>query len=115
MTTKKTNLTPLQMLKDSENYTCLISSEQLKNNLKDYFIIDIRSLEDSKDDLIGQALPCHWHDVCQLHIKKQLPNDKPIAVVCYTGQSSMHVAVLLTLLGYKAYSLLDGMEKWTKE
>jgi rhodanese-related sulfurtransferase len=40
---------------------------------------------------------------------KTLPTDKPIAVYCYTGQTSSFLAAYLRLLGYDAKSLLYGM------
>lgn len=39
---------------------------------------------------------------------KTLPIDKPIAVYCYTGQTSAHLAAYLRLLGYDAKSILFG-------
>jgi rhodanese-related sulfurtransferase len=38
-----------------------------------------------------------------------LPTDKPIAIYCYTGQTSAHVAAILRLIGYDAKSALYGM------
>ena len=39
---------------------------------------------------------------------KTLPTNKPIAVYCYTGQTSAHLAAYLRLLGYDAKSILFG-------
>jgi rhodanese-related sulfurtransferase len=39
---------------------------------------------------------------------KTLPNDKPVVVYCYTGQTSAYLAAYLRLLGYDAKSLLFG-------
>ncbi len=40
---------------------------------------------------------------------KTLPTDKPIAVYCYSGQTSAFLAAYLRLLGYDAKSLLFGV------
>ncbi|MBU8891686.1 MAG: rhodanese-like domain-containing protein [Bacteroidales bacterium] len=40
---------------------------------------------------------------------KTLPTDKPIAVYCYTGQTSAHVAAYLRVLGYDAKSVKFGV------
>ena len=40
---------------------------------------------------------------------KTLPTDKPVAVYCYTGQTSAHVAAYLRVLGYDAKSILFGV------
>lgn len=39
---------------------------------------------------------------------KTLPTNKPIAVYCYTGQTSAYLAAYLRLLGYDAKSILYG-------
>ncbi len=38
-----------------------------------------------------------------------LPTNKKIAVYCYTGQTSAHVAAYLRVLGYDAKSILFGV------
>ena len=106
------NNTAYDMLKNAATNKCLITSDDLKENLGDYFILDIRYEADTHDIYLKNALKCHWFDVHTLIDNKQLPKSQAIAVICYTGQSSMHVATLLTVLGYEAYSLLDGMSKW---
>ena len=40
---------------------------------------------------------------------KTLPTDKKIAVYCYTGQTSAHVAAYLRVLGYDAKTILFGV------
>jgi rhodanese-related sulfurtransferase len=40
---------------------------------------------------------------------KTLPTDKTIAVYCYTGQTSAHVAAFLKILGYDAKTILFGV------
>jgi rhodanese-related sulfurtransferase len=39
---------------------------------------------------------------------KTLPTNKPIAVYCYTGQTSAYLSAYLRLLGYDAKSILYG-------
>ena len=39
---------------------------------------------------------------------KTLATDKPVAVYCYTGQTSAHAAAYLRVLGYDAKSILYG-------
>ncbi|PKP52846.1 MAG: hypothetical protein CVT92_07150 [Bacteroidetes bacterium HGW-Bacteroidetes-1] len=39
---------------------------------------------------------------------KTLPTDKPLALYCYTGQTSSYLAAYLRLLGYDAKSVLYG-------
>jgi rhodanese-related sulfurtransferase len=45
-----------------------------------------------------------------------LPTDKTVAVYCYTGQTSAHVAAYLRVLGYDAKSILFGVNAmWNSE
>ena len=41
--------------------------------------------------------------------------DKPVVVVCYTGQSAAQAASALNMLGYDASSLSFGMSSWTTD
>lgn len=104
--------TPNTMLQQASTQTCLIDAETLKKRLdsNSIQILDIRYKEDTLENSIDGAIYCHWFDVHK--IVDTFKKEQPIAVICYTGQSSMHVATLLNLLDYEAYSLLDGMEKW---
>lgn len=101
-----------RMLQIAQSNKCLISADELKNlmQIKSLQLLDIRYFEDFEVGHIEGSFNCHWFQVHK--IIKQLKKNTEVIVICYTGQSSMHVATLLTSLGYKAYSLLDGMAKW---
>ena len=45
----------------------------------------------------------------------QIPADKPVAVVCYTGQNASHVSAALNMLGYDAWNVKFGMCGWTSD
>lgn len=105
--------TAMSMLASADVMPCLIDAESLKCRLdEDLQVLDIRYEEDAREKFIPGSIFCHWHQVHKLVKSGQLKKDREVIVVCYTGQSSMHVACLLNLLGYKAVSLLDGMEKY---
>ncbi|MBN1317861.1 MAG: rhodanese-like domain-containing protein, partial [Anaerolineales bacterium] len=44
-----------------------------------------------------------------------IPADKPVVVVCYTGQSASQATSVLNMLGYDATALLHGMSSWTTD
>lgn len=44
-----------------------------------------------------------------------IPKDKPVVVMCYTGQWSNQTVALLRILGYRAYSLHLGMADWNPQ
>lgn len=105
---------PYALLKQAQTNNCLISADDLRIRLDtdDLQLIDIRQHEDYLQGKIKDSISCHWYDVYKLVENQILDKDIDIVVVCYTGQSSMHVAALLKMMGFNAYSLLDGMEKW---
>jgi rhodanese-related sulfurtransferase len=41
-----------------------------------------------------------------------LPTDKPVAVICRTGNRSELGAMMLQARGYEAYNVAGGMEAW---
>lgn len=102
--------------KIAEGEVGVITTADLKNRLKgknDLYILDIRRKEDYEKGHIDRANHCEWFDIRELLEKDSLPKDKTIIVACYSGQSSMQVATILNVSGYKALSLLDGMNEWT--
>lgn len=106
--------TPLSLLKNTSLNKFLISSEALYERLQSESLqlLDIRHHEDYLTGAIKNTRSCCWFDVHQLIKNKTLNKNSDIIVICYTGQSSMQVATLLNTMGYRAYSLLDGMTKW---
>jgi rhodanese-related sulfurtransferase len=87
-----------------------VSNQTVFDNLSDYYIVNYWPE--------GQYLdPGHIPGASQYTPKgsmkmseylKTLPTDKPIAVYCYTGQTSAFMSAYLRLLGYDAKSLLFG-------
>lgn len=98
----------------SEGHKCLITAEALESQLDDnsVFLLDIRLETDYRIKHLKNSLHSEWDAVHQLIQQNKIPKDKTIVVVCYTGQSSMHIATLLDLKGYNAVSLLDGIKNW---
>lgn len=92
----------------------VISSEELnrKVNEGNIYLLDIRKIEDFNNLKIEGSVHSEWESVADLIEDDLLPKDKTIVVVCYNGQSSMQVSTVLNIQGYKALSLLDGMEGW---
>nr|WP_306770688.1 rhodanese-like domain-containing protein [Isachenkonia alkalipeptolytica] len=96
----------------------MISPEELwgivENDHQGYYILDIRREEDFLQGHIEGSDHIWWYDVGES--LEELPEEKRIVVVCYTGQSSGQVVGILKAMGYDAYSLLDGMDRgWEAE
>ncbi len=87
-----------------------VTSQTLFTNLSSYYIVNYWPAAQYTD-------PGHIPGAIQYTPKesiklaadlKTLPTDKPIAVYCYTGQTSAALVAYLRLLGYDAKSVLYG-------
>ena len=110
-----------------ENYPSdkhVVSAEQLLNRVEEgesFCLLDIRSAEDyAKGHIQGAVNIPYGVDVADaLEI---IPNDQPVLVYCYSGQTASQTALLLNLAGKKALNVSGGfnngiskqeaVEKW---
>ncbi len=87
-----------------------VSSDEVFNNISDYFVLNYWSVDHYNWGHIPGAM--QYTPATDLKLAtalKTLPTDKKIAVYCYTGQTSAHVAAYLRTLGYDAKSILFGV------
>lgn len=95
----------------------LITSAELQKMMdrKDTpFLLDIRKKRHFNRQHIEGAVNIFWYDLGD-HLN-ELPENRKIIVICYTGQSSGQVTSLLRIMGYDACSLLGGMDNgWMEE
>ena len=81
----------------------------------DPFIVSVRAEEDyAKGHLPGAV----WYSPKALFTPEglsTLPNDRPIVVYCYSGQTASQVVSALNMLGYDASNLVYGMGNWTND
>lgn len=83
----------------------------LFQNLNDYYIVNYWSAAHYALGHIPGSIQ-YTPDPSDLALStalKTLPTDKKIAVYCYTGQTSAHIAAYLRALGYDAKSVLYGV------
>jgi rhodanese-related sulfurtransferase len=81
----------------------------------DPYIISVRKPEDYAAGHLPGAV---WYDAKALFTPASLstlPNDRPIVVYCYSGQTASQVVSVLNMLGYDAYNLQSGMGNWTND
>lgn len=85
----------------------------LKDNLNDYYVIDIRSAGDYAKSHIPGAVHSTLAAIVNTATTNQM-TDKPIVVTCYTGQSAGHGLVALRMSGLytDAKVLIFGMSGW---
>ena len=78
-------------------------------------IISLRSAEDYAKGHVPGAVNLGLTTLFTEETLSTIPADKPVVVVCYTGQSASHATSVLNMLGYDASALLHGMSSWTSD
>lgn len=81
-------------------------------NQNDRVIIDIRSREDFEKETIPGAvnIPLDGFQVSQLDMKQE----KPIYILCHTGERSKDVVDALQLAGYQAFNIEGGYRSYLR-
>jgi rhodanese-related sulfurtransferase len=83
-----------------------INAEQMVKDTREKNIVDLRKEEDFKKGSCEGAINIYWKE-----FEEQIPNfskDKPLYLVCYTGETSDEFAEYLCGKGYEAYSIKEG-------
>lgn len=87
-----------------------VSGDAVYASLSNYYIVNYWSVTDySWGHIDGAIQYTPKADLRSDTFLKTLPTDKTIAVYCYTGQTSAHVAAYLKVLGYDAKTILYGV------
>lgn len=96
----------------AEGFTTKVTSATVFGALSSYYIVNYWPAAQYSDPEVGH-IPGATQYTPKADLKlstflKTLPTDKKIAVYCYTGQTSAHIAAFLRVLGYDVYSILYG-------
>lgn len=86
--------------------------EELEADHRDKLVIDIRSREDYDKETYPEAVNIYWEEF-HGHLS-ELPEGKPVYLICYTGQKSDEIASSLTENGYEAYSIEEGYRAYLR-
>lgn len=86
--------------------------EELELDHRDKIVIDIRSSEDFKKETYPGAIHIFWEEF-EDHID-EVPKEKVIYLLCYTGQRSDEIAEELSQKGYEIYSIKDGFRSYLR-
>lgn len=78
-----------------------------------YQIIDIRDSVAFSHGYIEGAINIPYNMTANQMKINQLPLDKTIVVVCFSGHTASQTAALWSMLGYDAIPMLNGMGGWT--
>ena len=86
--------------------------EDMEADHRDKVIIDIRTKEDFEKETYPGAANIYWEEF--LSHQAELDKEKPIYLLCYTGQRSDEIADELSALGYEIYSIEDGYRAYLR-
>jgi rhodanese-related sulfurtransferase len=87
-------------------------AEGVHANLTARHIVDIRQATDYAAGHIKGAVNVPYAALFDEKTISQLPVDRPLLLVCYTGQSAAIATALLSALGYDVLSMCFGMAAW---
>ena len=98
----------------------IVSGEELLALLQkapdDYYLLDERDLNTFASGYIeGATRTPYIKLIDEVSKTVDLPKDKTIVCVCYSGQKAAQVASFLSMIGYDAITLKYGMCGWTTD
>lgn len=76
---------------------------------RDKLILDLRKDREFQLGTIPGAVHIYWEDL--QNQMQELPKDKPIYMMCYTGETSDEFAQWMQEHGWEAYSIEDGLPR----
>lgn len=86
--------------------------EEIEQDKRDKQIIDLRSPEEYEKDTYPGAVNLFWEELDE-H-KDEIAKDRPVYLICYTGQKSDEIAENLVEQGYEAYSIQNGFHAYLR-
>jgi len=91
------------------DWNYILPTQLHKENLKNYYLLDVRKPKDFKKGHIQGSTNIFWKDLISLKNINKLPKNKEIIIICYVGHTASQILVMLKLLGYKARVLKFGI------
>lgn len=86
--------------------------EELEKDNREKLVIDIRSKEEFEKETYPGAINIFWEEF-ENHID-EVPKDKPVYLLCYTGQRSDEMAESFSKKGYEIYSIENGYHSYLR-
>lgn len=87
--------------------------QEMEQDSREKVIIDIRAVEDYEKETYPMAKNIFWEEFSES--ESQLPKDKPIYLLCYTGQKSSEIAQDYKEKGYEIYSIEGGFSAYVRK
>lgn len=91
---------------------CRKRIEELEQDNRDKQIIDMRSAEDFQKESYPGAEHIYWEEFEEQ--MDRISKEKPVYLICYTGQKSDDIAEELTEQGYEIYSIDGGYRSYLR-
>ncbi|WP_026653107.1 ATP-binding protein [Butyrivibrio proteoclasticus] len=86
--------------------------EEMMSDEREKLVIDVREEKDYKMNTYPAALNFPWQQFGE-H-ESELPKDKPIYLICYSGKHSVEICEDLTPKGYEIYSIEGGIYSYLR-
>jgi len=86
--------------------------EEMLLDTRNKLVVDVRKKEDYEKETYPDAINIYWEDFME-HVD-ELPKDRPIYLLCYSGKNSEEIADELTEQGYEIYSVDGGYYSWLR-
>ena len=86
--------------------------EEIEQDKREKQIIDLRSPEEYEKETYPGAVNLFWEEL-EEH-KGEIAKDRPVYLICYTGQKSDEIAENLVEQGYEAYSIQNGFHSYLR-
>ena len=86
--------------------------EELQQDSREKLIIDIRNSEEFGKETYPGAVNVEMDGFEEY--KSKLPKDRPVYLICYTGQKSDEMAEEMSEQGYEIYSVQGGYRSWLR-
>lgn len=96
----------------NQEKTLMVKLDAVQGQMNNFQVIDIRAAEDFAKGHIEGAINMTIADIG--NGLDTLPTEKPLLIVCYSGQNAAKTATAMKLSGVDAQSLIGGMGSWTK-
>ena len=80
--------------------------EEMMADTRDKSVIDVRERKDFEAETFPGAINIFWEDFMN-HLE-EVPKDRPVYLLCYSGRRSEEIAERLQPEGYEIYSVDGG-------
>ncbi len=92
----------------------LSSVKGVSDNLDEIQLVDCREQYEWDAGRVQGAVHIPLNDILE-GTGPDLARDKPVAVICRSGNRSELAAMMLQARGFEAYNVEGGMEEWARE